>query len=472
MTPLELIHPEPIKRLLYHVQELVEKKLWARVLAGMALGFGTGLALGPDAGLVSPEVGRGAGDWLALPGQLFLGVVQMIVVPLVFASIIRGLAAGENVDQLQRLGLRLAPYFLFTTTVAVALGLALATLIDPGRFVDMSAVQAALAGPSPVDASAVAAVEIGSVSGVVRTLLPTNPLGAMVEEQMLQVVVFSVVIGSALISLPAVQAKPLLDLLGSLQNVCMAVVRWAMRLAPFAVFGLTARLGITVGLGALWGMGAYVLVVLGGLFLLLLVYLFIARVFGGRKIGPFLAAIRDAQLLAFSTSSSAAVMPLSMSTAEEKLGLRRSVSQLVVPLGATINMDGTALYQAVATVFLASATGVELGIGALALVVVTAVGASIGTPSTPGVGMIILAMVITSVGIPPGALALVWGVDRLLDMSRTAVNVTGDLVACSVMDRWVGGPLSAEEEATRAAARDDQRSRTGVEVLVEQPTTA
>jgi len=217
-----------------------------------------------------------------------------------------------------------------------------------------------------------------------------------------------------------------------------------MLLAPLAVFGLLAQITTKIGLEVLFGMGIYVGTVLLGLFILLCLYLLIVLVISRRSPWKFLSAVRDVQLLAFSTSSSAAVMPVSIKTAEEKLGVRSSISQFLIPLGATINMDGTALYQGVATIFLAQVFGVDLGVSGLLLVIVTAVGASIGSPGTPGVGIVILATVLDSVGIPLSGIALIIGVDRILDMSRTAVNVTGDLTACTVMDRWVGGKDTSE----------------------------
>jgi len=259
----------------------------------------------------------------------------------------------------------------------------------------------------------------------------------MVKREMLQIVLFAIIIGLALVAIPTHQARPILSLMGSLQEVCMTVVRWAMHLAPLAVFGLMAQITIKVGLNVLKGMAVYVGTVLLGLLVMICVYLllvtFIAR-FSPRR---FLQAVREVQLLAFSTSSSAAVMPLSLQTAEKKLGVRPSISQLLVPLGATINMDGTALYQAAATVFLAQVFSVKLGLPELLLIIVTTLGASIGSPATPGVGIVILAMVLNSVGIPSSGIALIIGVDRILDMSRTVVNVTGDLTACLVLDRWL-----------------------------------
>ncbi|MEQ8955287.1 MAG: dicarboxylate/amino acid:cation symporter, partial [Gammaproteobacteria bacterium] len=244
------------------------------------------------------------------------------------------------------------------------------------------------------------------------------------------------------------QAKPMLELLGSLQEVCMAVVRWAMKLAPYAVFGLMAQLTTTVGLGALLGMAYYVFTVVTGLLLMMAVYLLMLKLFTNKHPLKFLRESRDVLLLAFSTSSSATVMPLSIKTAEESFQVRPSIAQFVIPLGATINMNGTALYQSVATVFLAQVYSVELSMGSMALIVAMAVGASIGSPATPGVGIVILAMVLSSVGIPTSGIALIMGVDRILDMSRTAINVTGDLVASSLMERWVGSDSTASREST------------------------
>ena len=217
----------------------------------------------------------------------------------------------------------------------------------------------------------------------------------------------------------------------------MTVVGWAMRLAPLAVFGLMAQLTTKIGLNAILGMGVYVGTVLLALLLLVCLYLLLIFLLAREQPLQFLNKTRDVLLLAFSTSSSAAVMPLSIKTVEEKLNVHPSVSQFVIPLGATINMNGTALYQGVATMFLAQVFGVDLGISALLLVIVTAVGASIGSPGTPGVGIIILAMVLETAGIPAAGIVLIMGVDRILDMSRTAVNVLGDIVAAKLMNKWM-----------------------------------
>lgn len=466
--PLELIHPRSLKHLNTQLQSLVRDRLWLKILIGMLLGIITGLLLGPSTGLVDPRTGSAIGEWLSLPGYIFLGLLQMIVIPLIFASIIRGIAAGEDIEQLRKVGLRITGYFLVTTAIAIAIGLGIALFIQPGRFISSELVQSTI-GTAPAGVqSNMSTPSIADMPGMIGTLLPNNPLGAMVNGQMLQVVLFSVITGVALVSMSPQQSKPLLDLLGSVQDVSMTVVKWSMLLAPFAVFGLIARFTTWLGIDALLGVAVYVGTVLLGLILLLCLYLIIVFIVAGRKPLGFLSGVKDVLLLAFSTSSSAAVMPLSIKTAEEKLNVRPSISQFVIPLGATVNMNGTALYQSVATVFLAQVFGVELGPVQLALIMITVVGASIGTPSTPGVGIVILALILTSVGIPTSGIALIIGVDRILDMSRTSINVAGDLVACTVMERWVGGKKSVEEEIAESEKRSRQRVILGEDVLLDR----
>ena len=422
------------------LQGLIRGRLWLQVLVGMVLGLVTGIMIGPSVGWVTPANATTIGAWLALPGQLFLAMIQMIVIPLVFASIIRGLAATEDVAQLRSVGLRVVLFFLATTVIAIIVGLFLTLILKPGLLIDSQTVRASLGTtPPPTTANETPTIPgIAELPQAVLTLLPANPLSSMVRNEMLQVVIFAVMVGIALVTMAPAKARPLLDVLGTLQEVCMTVVSWAMMLAPVAVFGLLAQLTAKIGLGSLLGMAAYVGTVLLGLALMLVVLLVALAVGAGEKPLPFMRAAREVLLLAFSTSSSAAVMPLSIRTAQDKLGVRPSISQLVIPLGATINMNGTALYQGVAAIFLAQVFGVDVGVGGLLLIIVTAVGASIGTPATPGVGIVVLAMVLTTVGVPPSGIALILGVDRILDMSRTAINVCGDLIAAVIMEKWSG----------------------------------
>ncbi|MBD3237038.1 MAG: cation:dicarboxylase symporter family transporter [Candidatus Eisenbacteria bacterium] len=467
VNPVRYIHPRSLKHLASHLDLLTRAKLWVQILIGMALGIGTGILLGPSVGLLAPETAKVVGGWLALPGKLFLAMIQMIVIPLIFSSVIRGLAASEDVSQLRSVGLKVVGFFVVTTVIGIVIGLGVSGLIRPGDYIDQEMIRQVVDVEVPETSGEFGGLpSFSEVPEQVIGLLPENPLGSLVQTEMLQIVIFAIFIGIALLSMAPKQARPLLDLLGSLQEVCMTVVRWAMLIAPLAVFGLLANLTATVGLEVLVGMAVYVGTVLGGLLLLMLVYLLIMA-FIGHSPWRFLGSIREVQLLAFSTSSSAAVMPLSIRTADEKLGVRPSISQFVIPLGATINMNGTALYQGAATVFVAQVFGVELSLAALAFVVVTAVSASIGAPATPGVGIVILATLLEGVGIPAAGVALLIGVDRILDMSRTAINVTGDLTACAVMDKWVGGKLTASEERAREEQHESHRAQTGEDVLAE-----
>ncbi|MGM0653270.1 MAG: dicarboxylate/amino acid:cation symporter [Bacillota bacterium] len=467
---LEMIHPKPLTDLMRYLQGMIQGRLWLKIIVAMFAGLISGVILSPQTGLIAKDTALLIGSWLAIPGNIFLGLIQMIVVPLIFASVIRGLASSDDLDQLKKVGVRLVIYFLITTSIAIIIGLSVSTIIQPGNYIDTEIAEVDVdteeligngeEGPDTPDA-------VG-LPEIVINLIPQNPLGSMVEREMLQVVFFAIFIGLALVAMPPKQAQPILSLMGSLQEVCMTVVRWAMYLAPFAVFGLLAQITIKVGLDALLGMAVYVGTVILGLLLMIIVYLLFVSFLARSNPLSFLSAVREVQLLAFSTSSSAAVMPLSMQTAEDKLGVRPSISQFLIPLGASINMDGTALYQAAATVFLAQVYNVELGLPALMLILVTTVGASIGSPATPGVGIVILAMVLNSVGIPASGVALIIGVDRILDMSRTAVNVTGDLTACLVMDRWVGGKRTAEEERQEEMKRHEKRTCDGEDIICDE----
>jgi len=445
----------PITYLSRYLYKLVYGHLWAQVLVGMMLGILVGILLGPAVGIVQPKIANVVTNWLALPGQLFLLLIQMVVIPLVIASVIRGLSAAENKQQLRRAGITVGFYFLATTTVAIAIGITVALTIEPGQFINQELIQKTLGSTANIprpDNNASAIPPIDQIPQRLLTLLPSNPLNSIVEGQMLQIVLFAIIMGVALVMMAPAQAKPLLDLMASLQQVCMIVVGWAMRLVPYAVFGLMTQLTAKIGLSSLAGMAIYVGTVILGLLILLMFYLLLIFVFVGVRPVKFLLSVRDLLLLAFSTSSSAAVIPMSIRTAEDKLGVRPSISQFIVPLGATINMDGTALYQGVAAIFLAQVFGIEISLSAMVLIVVTTVGASIGAPSAPGVGIVILSLVLNSVGIPAAGIALIIGVDRILDMCRTAVNVCGDIVASTIINKWVDDAGEEKPAAPDAAS--------------------
>ncbi|MFW5888196.1 MAG: dicarboxylate/amino acid:cation symporter [Patescibacteria group bacterium] len=437
-NPLKYFAPHSLKHLNEHISALVEGRLWLKILIGMFLGIAVGLIFSSEFGLLAGENAETLGSWLALPGHIFLTLIQMIVIPLILASIIRGIAASENFEQLKKMGVGLVLYFLFTTIIAVSIGVGITQFIKPGQYVDTSAFTQEFSevkvNQEEIEQKQ---IKLNELPGKVVATLPDNPLNNMVNMEMLQVVIFSIIIGLALVSIKPERSKPILNLLNSVQAVCMKIVRWTMLLAPIAVFGLLAQLTMKTGIQSLFSIGYYMGTVVTGLFIMILVYLFIVMVIGGRNPLRFLSNIREAQLLAFSTDSSIVTMPLSTKIAEEKLKVRSSVSNFVIPIGATINMDGTALYQGVATIFLAQIFGIELGIGAILVLIMTAVGASIGTPATPGVGIIILSTVLVSIGIPTAGIVLIVGVDRILEMMRTATNVTGDLTAAVVMEKIV-----------------------------------
>jgi Na+/H+-dicarboxylate symporter len=427
---------------------LIRQRLWLQVLIAMFAGVAVGVLIGPTAGLVEPYAAVLIGNWAALPGKLFLLTIQFVVVPLVVASVIRGIAASDADVSLRRLGGWTVGFFLITTLIAVAIGLAAAVIIAPGTFIDGAVLESAMTTQNATDGGTPAPAQLPKPEEIpefITSLFPRDPMTTFISGNMLQIVMTAAIIGVALVMTPPADRKPLLDLLSSIQGACMVIVGWVLRLAPIAVFGLLVHVTARVGISALIGTGVYVATVVFGLMTLFLVYLAIAVFIGRRNYRSFLSAIREVMLLAFSTSSSAAVMPLSLSTAESKLHVRTSVARFVIPLGTTINMGGTALYQGVATLFLAQVFQVNIGFFGMLLIVVMATGAAIGSPGTPGVGIVILATILNSVGIPPAGIALILGVDRILDMCRTAVNVTGDLVACVTIDRLFNGPVEPAE---------------------------
>ena len=426
------------------IYRVIHGPLWIQVIVAMVAGVALGVLLSPSGGnLVSAEAAFQIAPWIALPGNLFLAMIKMVVIPLVMTSIILGIAASHNLEFLKKVAIRIVPYFVLTTVVATSIGISLALLVEPGRYISAELVQTIMAEAPPTEVESIPEIPLHQR---LVALIPANPDQAQLDQDMLAVVILAIFYGVALAAIPRSLAEHGLGFARSVQEVALKVVSWAMRLAPLAVFGLLCDITIRVGLDAITGMAFYVLTVLGGLSGLVVFYLVLVFTLGRKSPGEFLAAAREAQLLAFSTSSSAAVIPLSMKTAEERLGVRPSIAKFIVPLGATVNMDGTALYQVCAAVFLTQVFGVDLTLAQLVTLAATTVGASIGAPSTPGVGIVILATILVGIGVPPAGIALIIGVDRILDMSRTSVNVTGDLTACVIMNRWLRGAVGLEEE--------------------------
>lgn len=272
----------------------------------------------------------------------------------------------------------------------------------------------------------------------ISNLIPVNPLESILSGEMLGVVIFTIIIGVAITQLENKTAAPLMKFIEAIQKICMIVIGWAMRLVPYAVFGLMAALLSKTGFAIFKGLGFYMLLVIAGLALLMTFYMVLYFVLTRENPFVFLQKIKDALLLAFSTASSAAVMPVSMKVADKYLGVSSKISDFVIPIGATINMDGTALFQCITVLFMAQVYGIELALMEVLLITATVVAASIGTPAIPGGGVIILATVLQSSGIPVEGLVVIIGIDRILGMFRTAVNVTGDLTATAVFNKWFG----------------------------------
>ncbi|MGJ8687643.1 MAG: dicarboxylate/amino acid:cation symporter [Spongiibacteraceae bacterium] len=436
----------PLKTLSEHFDKLISGRLWLKVLIALGLGVLAGIGLGPDLGLFEIATVKAITAWLALPGQVFLSIIQMIVVPLVVASIVGGLAANKDTAAMKKNGLLALAFITFSTALAATIGIVLALNIQPGSYIDATALSNDQIAPLTATA-AKGFPAVAELPDKVSGLIPKNPLASMASGEMMQVILFAAVLGAALLSIPAQQSRPLFDLLTALQEVSLRIVSWAMLLAPLAVFGLITRLVANLGIEVLAGMAIYVATVLLGLLCIAVFYFSVAHFTLPQKTSEFFKNVRELLLLAFSTSSSAAVMPITLEVVENKLAIKPEVARFLVPLGATINMTGTALYQGVATVFLAQVFNVDLGLSSYIFVVTMAVAASIGSPATPGAGIIILSMVLEGVGIPAAGVALILGVDRILDMCRTAVNILGDVVTCAVVQRFSGSdPLIVMEQ--------------------------
>ena len=430
-----------LSRLGKQTKTMLGASLWVRVLAGLLLGVLAGLFLAEASPWSAPQTETLA-QWLALPGYLFLAVIQMIVIPLVLSSVFHGIAGSGDPSIVKKVGLRVVLYFVATTTVAISVGATLANLIKPGKY---------LAGkiPQDIDTQNLPAPpeggDVGNWALEVTTIIPKNIFDTLAEGDLLRVVIFAAFFGIAALALKKEHNKTLVNLAAAVQEASMVLVGWIMQIAPFAVFGLITQVVSQTGVDALMGMSVYMGTVIGGLLIMYALYLVLLATFTGVSIRHFMKSARSVQLLAFSTSSSAAVMPVTMQTAEKHLGVSPGVARLVVPMGATINMDGTALYQAVAAIFLAQIFGVPIGPAEFGIIMATTVGASVGAPGTPGVGIVVLASILMGIGVPAEGIAIILGVDRILDMCRTTLNVSGDLVASTLMHRMMGHKLGAAQ---------------------------
>ncbi len=380
-------------------------------------------------------------------GLIFIRLIKMVIVPLVFASLLVGVASLGDIRKLGRVGGKTLGYFLMTTTLAITIGLTVANVIRPGDYISAEDKKSLVAQYS--GAATAKAAKAGASPSAMDNLLgivPNNPVRSMAEGDMLQIIFFAIFFGIALTLIPDEKSAKVVAVFDAVNDAMVMCVHIIMKLAPYGVFALVAKVVGTSGLSVLKALLVYTLTVLLGLGIhATAVYTSVVRVLGKISFRDFWKAVRPAQLIAFSTSSSSATLPVTMECAEKRLGVSESMSSFVLPLGATVNMDGTALYQGVAAIFIAQVFDMHLTVMDQLNIVLTATLASVGAAGVPGVGMITLALVLTSIGIPTVGVALILGVDRILDMFRSAVNVTGDLSAAVMAASTEGEKLAYRE---------------------------
>lgn len=388
--------------------------LWLKILIGMIAGIFAGMLLGNNAEYIKPL------------GQLFISAIKMLIVPLIFCSLIVGVTSMKDTTKMGRIGVKSIVFYLATTAVAISIGLGLGLLFEPGAGLNMVATTVAEAKPSP------------TLVDTIVGLVPKNPVGSLASGNILQIIVFALSLGIAL-NLIGEKGEPASKMFESLADAMYKLTELVMKLAPYGVFALMAWVSGKYGLDVLLPL----IKVIGLVYLGCIIHVL---VLGGGFVGllgklnpqRFYKGIIEAQIIAFTTTSSSGTLPASIKCATQNLGVSRTVSSFVLPVGATINMDGTALYQGVLALFIAQAFGIDLTTTDYLTIIATATLASVGTAGVPGAGLIMLSLVLTTVGLPLEGIAIVAGIDRILDMARTTINVTGDLMVTLLIGKSEG----------------------------------
>lgn len=407
--------------------------LWKKILIGMIAGILVGAVMGPSAEMLKPI------------GTLFINAIKMLIVPLVFCSLVVGVTSMQDTTKMGRIGIKSIIIYLATTAVAITIGLGLGILLEPGAGLNMQA-----------DASAaVAAKEAPSLVTTILGLIPKNPIEALAGGKILQIIVFALGLGIAL-NLIGEKGEPAVKVFNSLAEAMYKLTELVMKFAPYGIFALMAwvagKYGLEVLLPLIKVIGA---VFVGCIIHVLVVYSGAISVIAGLKPVQYLKGIVNAQMMAFTSTSSSGTLPVSIRCARENLGVSKGTASFVLPLGATINMDGTALYQGVCALFIAQAFGIDLSMADYMTIIATATLASIGTAGVPGAGLIMLSLVLTTVGLPMEGLAIIAGIDRILDMARTCVNVSGDLMVSVLIGKSEGeldeSVYNAQEPVTETA---------------------
>ncbi len=420
---MQLIRSALLLTALYLLFErMFAMELHTKIVLGMILGAVAGFIFQTNIIEIKPV------------GTAFIRLIQMIVVPLVLASLISGTASLGDFGKMKRIGSKTLVYYLASTAVAITIGLLFANIFQPGSGMSPDVQAKLLENYSGAAGDKVAAAQ-GNLSTVdtFLNMIPQNPFEALSGASMLQVIFFAIMSGIALTLIPQEKAKPVIAVFDGIFEAMIKIVLIVITIAPYGVFALIADAVGSFGLDILTSLLKYSIVTTAGLIVVILLYPFVVKLFTGISPLKFLRGIREAQLVAFSTSSSGATLPVTMEACEKELGVSNEIASFVLPLGATVNMDGTALYQGVASVFIAQVYGIGLGIGDQLMIVLTATLASIGTAAAPGVGILMLVIVLQQVGIPLEGIALILAVDRILDMFRTTVNVTSDATASTII---------------------------------------
>ncbi len=386
--------------------------LWKKILIGMVLGVIVGAVMGPDSELLKPI------------GTLFINAIKMLIVPLVFCSLVVGVTSMQDTRKMGRVGLKSVACYLGTTAVAISIGLGLATLFAPGLGLDMTTT-----GTAP------AAKEAPTLVQTLLNLIPRNPINALAAGNILQIIVFALGLGLAL-NFCGEKGQPAIRVFESLAEGMYKLTEMVMKLAPYGVFGLMAWVAGKYGMEILLPLIKVIAVAyIGCLIHVLVFYTGLVSVVGRLNPVRYLKGLVNPAAVAFTTTSSSGTLPATIKAAREELGVSKGISSFVLPLGATINMDGTALYQGVAALFVAQAFGVDLAFTDYLAIIMTATLASIGTAGVPGAGLIMLSLVLTTVGLPMEGLAIIAGIDRILDMARTTVNVCGDMMVSLLVSK-------------------------------------
>jgi len=408
--------------------------LYVKIIGGMVLGVLFAVAAIQFEGGV-----KFTKDWIKPFGNMFINLLKLIAVPLILASLVKGVSDLKDISKLSKMGFKAIGFYLFTTVFAVCLGLIAVNIVKPGKSISEETRTAMLTtyGRQALEKQTEANKQKGSGPlQALEDIIPENIIAATSSNKMmLQVIFFALFLGIAMITLPEKKVQPFKDFFDSFNDIILRMIDLIMKGAPFGVFALMASLvAESPSMDIFKALGAYALTVIGGLLILIFVfYPTLIYLFTKRDPRKFLKQISPAQLLAFSTSSSAATLPVTMDVVENKVGVDNEITSFVLPIGATVNMDGTSLYQAVAAVFIAQAFGMDLSLMAQLGIIVTATLASIGSAAVPSAGMVMLVIVLAQAGIPEAGLALIFAVDRPLDMVRTVANVTSDCTVATII---------------------------------------